>query len=87
LGARAADIRGLVLRQSVLPVLVGLAAGLALAGTLTPLLSGLLYGVRPGDPQTFAVISAFLGGVGVLACYIPARRASKLDPMNALRSE
>jgi predicted permease len=87
LGARSADIRGLVLRQSMLPVVVGLVAGLLLAVALTPLLSGLLYGVRPGDLATFASISIFLATVGVVACYIPARRATTVDPMNALRSE
>jgi putative ABC transport system permease protein len=87
LGARSADIRGLVLRQSVLPLVVGLVAGLLLAAALTPLLSSLLYGVRPGDLATFASISIFLATVGVVACYIPARRATTVDPMNALRSE
>jgi predicted permease len=87
LGAHSADIRRLVLRQSVLPVVLGVVAGLLLAAVLTPLLSGLLYGVRPGDPLTFASISAFLGAVGVVACYIPARRATRVDPMVALRCE
>ena len=87
LGAHSADIRGLVLRQSVLPVALGLVGGLLLAAALTPLLSGLLYGVRPEDPRTFAEIAAFLGAAGLTACYIPARRATKLDPMAALRME
>jgi len=87
LGARLADIRALVLRQSVLPVVVGVLAGLLLAAVLTPLLSGLLYGVRPGDPLTFAAISVFLAAVGVLASYIPARRAMRVDLLSALRYE
>jgi predicted permease len=87
LGARSTDIRGLVLRQSVMPVVLGLVCGVLLAAALTPVLSGLLYGVRPEDPQTFVAIAAFLGTVGVAACYIPAGRATKLDPMAALRTE
>jgi predicted permease len=87
LGAHSRDISGLVLRQSVLPVVLGIVAGVVLAAALTPLLSGLLYGVRPFDPLTFAAISAFLAAVGVVACYLPARRATKVDPMVALRSE
>jgi ABC-type antimicrobial peptide transport system permease subunit len=87
LGARSTEIRGLVLRQSVLPVIMGIMAGLLLAAVLMPLLSGLLYGVHPGDPLTFASIAAFLAAVGVFACYIPARRATRVDPMVTLRHE
>jgi predicted permease len=87
LGADAADIRRLVLRESMLPVLVGVVTGLVLATALTPLLSGLLYGVRPSDPATFASISVFVCVVGAWACYVPARRATRVDPMAALRCE
>jgi putative ABC transport system permease protein len=66
---------------------VGVVAGLAMAAVLTPLLSGLLFGVRPSDPLTYAAISLVLAAVGVLACYIPAHRATKVDPMTALRTE
>jgi predicted permease len=86
-GANSADIGRMVLRQSGLPVIAGVAIGLAMAAVLTPLLSGLLYGVRPSDPVTYAAISLMLSAVGVLACYIPAHRATKVDPMTALRSE
>jgi predicted permease len=86
-GADAADVGRMVLRQSGLPVVVGVLAGLAMAAAVTPLLSGLLYGVRPSDPLTYATISVVLAAVGVLACYIPARRATKVDPMTTLRSE
>jgi ABC-type antimicrobial peptide transport system permease subunit len=58
-----------------------------MAAVLTPLLSGLLFGVRPSDPLTYAAISLVLAAVGGLACYIPAHRATKVDPMTALRTE
>jgi putative ABC transport system permease protein len=86
-GANSADVGRMVLRQSGLPVVVGVLAGLAMAAALTPLLSGLLYGVRPSDPLTYGAISLVLAAVGILACYIPARRATKVDPMIALRCE
>jgi predicted permease len=86
-GADSADVGRMVLRQSGLPVVAGVLAGLAMAAAVTPLLSGLLYGVRPSDPLTYATISVVLVAVGVLACYIPARRATKVDPMTTLRSE
>ena len=86
-GANSADVGRMVLRQSGLPVVVGVVAGLAMAAVLTPLLSGLLFGVRPSDPLTYAAISLVLAAVGGLACYIPAHRATKVDPMTALRTE
>jgi putative ABC transport system permease protein len=86
-GAGWDDILGLVLRQGMVPVIQGLAAGLALSFALAPLLSSLLFGVKPGDPATFGVILALLFGSGVLACYFPARRATRLDPLKALRYE
>jgi len=86
-GANSADVGRMVLRQSGLPVVVGVLAGLAMAAALTPLLSGLLYGVRPSDPLTYGAISVVLAAVGILACYIPARRATKVDAMIALRCE
>ena len=86
-GASSADVGGMVLLQSGLPVAMGVLAGLAMAAALTPLLSGLLFGVRPSDPLTYLSISIVLTGVGMLACYLPTRRAIKVDPMIALRSE
>jgi predicted permease len=86
-GANSADVGSMVLRQSGLPVVAGVLAGLAMAAALTPLLSGLLYGVRPSDPLTYGAISVVLATVGILVCYIPARRATKVDPMIALRCE
>jgi putative ABC transport system permease protein len=86
-GADSADVGKIVLRQSGTPVIVGVIAGLPLAAALTPLLSGMLFGVRPSDPLTYVLISLALGAVGALACYIPARRATRVDPMIALRCE
>ena len=86
-GANLDDVGRMILRQSGPPVIVGVVTGLATALALTPLLSGRLYGVRPSDPLTYAAISLVLGAVGVFACYIPARSATKVDPMIVLRSE
>jgi putative ABC transport system permease protein len=86
-GANSADVGKMVLRQSGLPVVAGVLAGLGMAAALTPLLSGMLFGVRPGDPLTYVLISLVLGAVGALACYFPARRATKVDPIIALRCE
>jgi len=86
-GADSADVGKMVLLQSGTPVIVGVIAGLVLAAALTPLLSGLLFGVRPSDPLTYIAISLVLSAVGIAACYLPARRATRVDPMVALRCE
>jgi putative ABC transport system permease protein len=87
LGARPSEIVRMVLSQNFAPVAVGLAAGLVLSMALAPLLQGLLFGVKPGDPFNYAAVMAFLAFVGALACYVPARRATRVDPIVALRYE
>ena len=90
LGAVKGDVLRMILRQGLGLALTGIAIGAAAAFILTRALSGfssLLYGVQPGDPLTFIVVSLVLVGAALLACYIPARRAARLDPMIALRNE
>jgi putative ABC transport system permease protein len=87
LGATRANIFGLALGQSLRLVLTGLALGIAAALALTRLMTGFLYGVTATDPLTFLAVSMLLIGAGLLAGYFPARRAAKVDPMVALRSE
>ena len=87
LGARAADVVRLVLRQGLRLVIVGVAIGLSLSIAATRVLAAALFGVSPTDPLTFVVITSLLGLVALLACWVPARRATKVDPLVALRSE
>ncbi|HKF51578.1 MAG TPA: ABC transporter permease [Candidatus Acidoferrales bacterium] len=87
LGASPRDVRRLVLRSGMAPVVFGCLIGIALSLPLTPLLAALLFGVRPMDAPTFAATALFLCGVGFFSCYIPARRAMKVDPLVALRYE
>jgi putative ABC transport system permease protein len=87
LGAQSRDVVRLILRQGILLTLGGLVAGIAGAFALTRFLSGLLFEVKPSDPLTYVAVSILLAFVAIAACLIPARRATKVDPLVALRYE
>lgn len=87
LGASRRQIIGLVVRQGMKLAAIGMAAGLIAALALTRFMAALLFGVRPADPLTLVAVTLLLGGFGLLACYIPARRATAVDPVDALRCE
>jgi predicted permease len=86
LGAQRRDVLRLVVAQGMKLVLVGALLGLAATRGVTPLLASFLYGVSPGDPLTFVAIFLLLAAVSLLACWLPARRGSQLDPAHALRA-
>jgi putative ABC transport system permease protein len=87
LGAQAADVVGMIFGQGLLQLGIGMAAGLAAATGIGQLLQAILFQVQPRDPSIFGGVVATLLGVGLLACFIPARRATRVDPLVALRSE
>jgi putative ABC transport system permease protein len=87
LGARRGQVFALVLGKGILLTTIGIAVGLAGAAAGTRLLQGMLFGVSPLDPTTFAVTSLLFGAVATVASYFPARRATRVDPIVALRSE
>jgi putative ABC transport system permease protein len=87
LGARRPDVLTLVVKQGMALALMGIAAGTVLSLAMTRLISGMLFGITATDPLTFAAVAALLGTVAFLANYLPARRASKVEPMVALRYE
>ena len=87
LGATQGSVLRMVLRQGLLLIVIGLAFGVALAISGTKMLQGLLFGIEPSDPLTLAGVTVLLLTVAALACYGPARRATSVDPLTALRSE
>jgi predicted permease len=87
LGAQSRNILRMVLREGMTLAIAGAAVGLACALVVSHLMAGLLYGVRPTDPLTFAGVALLLVGVALLACYFPARRAIHVDPLTALRHD
>jgi ABC-type antimicrobial peptide transport system permease subunit len=87
LGARTTDVLGMILGQGLRTMLAGVGLGIAGALALTRAIQSLLFGVTATDPPTFAGVTLLLAAVAALACYIPARRATRVDPMIALREE
>jgi putative ABC transport system permease protein len=87
LGAQTRDVMKLVMAHGALFTLTGLAIGIVAAIGLSRYLSGFLYEIKPTDAVTYLAVAALLGGVAMFACYLPARRAARVDPMVALRHE
>jgi ABC-type antimicrobial peptide transport system permease subunit len=87
LGARRADVLKLVLRMGARLVVLGLAIGLAVSVALSRVIASQLWGVSPYDPATLASVATVLLVTGLVACWVPARRATRVDPLVALRYE
>ena len=87
LGAQLGDVHRLILRQGMLLTVIAMALGLPAAFALAGILSSFLYGIRPHDTMTFTIVPIFLAVVSLIACWVPARRATRIDPQSALRYE
>jgi putative ABC transport system permease protein len=87
LGASSDNVMGLVVRQGIRPALVGIALGLLGAFVLSRLLTNLLFGIAPSDPGTYVGVTIMLAAAALLSCYLPARRALRINPVTALREE
>jgi putative ABC transport system permease protein len=87
LGAQGGDVLRIVMRQGALMIFIGLVAGLIIALLLTRLMASVLFAIAPTDAATFASVAAVLAVVALAACYVPARRATRVDPMHTLRYE
>jgi putative ABC transport system permease protein len=87
LGAQEQDVLGMILRQGTKLTALGVLFGIVASLTLTRAMRGLLYRVSAADPWTFAIVAVVLVALALAACYIPARRAVRVDPMTALRYE
>ena len=87
LGAQPGDVRRMVLRQGMTLAAAGVVAGIVAAVLAGRLIAGLLFGIRPQDPVTLALVTIGLAVVALAACYVPARRATRVDPLVALRNE
>jgi ABC-type antimicrobial peptide transport system permease subunit len=87
LGAQPGTVERLILRQGLLLTVIALVLGWPAAWMLAKMASSFLYGIQPHDALTFAIVPPFLAVIALVACYIPARRAASVDPMQALRSE
>jgi putative ABC transport system permease protein len=87
IGAQSRDVQRMFIRHGMALTVIGLGVGLAVSFALTKLMEGLLFDVSPHDPLTFLSMAVLLSFVALLACYVPARRATRVDPLTALRYE
>jgi ABC-type antimicrobial peptide transport system permease subunit len=86
LGAGRADVIALIMRQGGRMTLAGLVIGLVIAALASNALNTMLYGIAPTDPITYIAVSGLLGGIALIACYVPARRAAAIDPATTVRA-
>jgi putative ABC transport system permease protein len=87
LGARPSSVVALIVRQGIRPAIVGLGIGLVFATWASKAIASMLFGIGPRDPASLAIVALLLAGVALIASYLPARRASRVDPVTALRAD